>query len=38
MLHVPKMPVILHVHVTLDMKEMASYVQVCSLSDIYKLT
>ena len=37
MLHVPKLPVILHVHVTLDMKEMESCVQVCILLEIYTI-
>ena len=35
MLPVLTLLAVLHVHVTLDMKEMASHVQVCSLSDIY---
>ena len=35
MLPVLTLLAVLHVLVTLDMKEMASHVQVCSLSDIY---
>ena len=35
MLPVPTLLAISHVHVTLDMKEMDSYVQVCSLLEIY---
>ena len=35
MLPVPTLLAILHVHVTLDMKEMDSCAQVCSLLEIY---